>query len=257
MSGDVGAQVLEALLSSCGGEDVPVHEVLVGLHWTLVTSRRSALATTLRGGDPKQGEDCGSIPGAGELVGRSAAELAAFLRLDHPASRSIGMAALNSLLTVDEARCEERGAYDLLLERGRGRNVAVVGHFPFVPKLREQVKNLWVLEQRPRPGDLPAGEASRILPQCEVVCLTATSLMNGTFGSLMALCPDAFVVLTGPSSPLSPLLFSFGVGAICGSVVTDPDGIRPFVAQGASFRRMHDQGVRMLSLLNPACSNGA
>jgi hypothetical protein len=159
------------------------------------------------------------------------------------------MATLNSLLDVNESRCTHHSAFDLLAEKGKGRNVAVVGHFPFIPKLRERVKQLWVLELRPRPGDLPAENAEEILPQCDVVCLTGTSLMNGTFEGLMQLCPQAYVVLTGPSSPLSPLLFEFGINAICGSRVVDPESLRPYVTQGASFRQMHAHGVRLLTLM--------
>ena len=48
----------------------------------------------------------------------------------------------------------------VLAERGRGRTVAIVGSFPFIPRLREQVGELWVLEQRPSEGEYPASVAA-------------------------------------------------------------------------------------------------
>jgi len=239
------ARIIEALLASTPPTDEPVRKVLVGAYWTMVNT---GLATTMRDRDPQHGDACGSLLDAGVLHHKTARELASYVRSEHPVAMSIGMAAINSMLDLDESRCTNRGAFDLLAEKGRGRNVAVVGHFPFVPKLRELAKELWVLEQRPRPGDLPAAEAARILPQCEVVCLTGTSLMNGTLDGLLALCRNAYVVLTGPSSPLSPLLFEFGIDAICGARVTNAEAVAPFITQGASFKQLHTHGVRLLTL---------
>ena len=59
-----------------------------------------------------------------------------------------------------KAQADESNAVEVLMEHGRGKNVALVGHFPFVPRLRLAVGQLWVIEQRPAEGDYPAGEAS-------------------------------------------------------------------------------------------------
>jgi len=62
------------------------------------------------------------------------------------------MATVNSLIDIDESKCIEKNAFEILLEKGKEGNVAVVGHFPWIPKLREKVQNLWVLEERLREG---------------------------------------------------------------------------------------------------------
>ena len=46
---------------------------------------------------------------------------------------AIGMATINSLIEVDEKRCIELNAGDLLVRKGEGKKVAIIGHFPFVP----------------------------------------------------------------------------------------------------------------------------
>jgi hypothetical protein len=174
--------------------------------------------------------------------------LAELARSDSLTERSIGFAALNALLDIDEDGCVDRNAEDLILERGRA--VAVVGHFPFVSRVREAAQICWVLELNPGPGDLPAERAPEIIPQADVVAITGMSLINGTFESLAALPrPGAFVVVLGPSTPLSPLLFDYGVDAISGAVVVDIPAALAAISQGANFRQI--PGKRLLTMTRP------
>ncbi len=136
----------------------------------------------------------------------------------------------------------------MIAERGAGKRVALIGHFPFVEDLREQVSKLWVLELQPRPGDLPASAATEILPQADIVAITATTLINGTFAGLMALRnPAALTMLLGPSTPLSPILFDHGIDILSGALVENIDATLRAVSQGAGFRQIHRTGVRLVS----------
>jgi uncharacterized protein (DUF4213/DUF364 family) len=159
------------------------------------------------------------------------------------------MAAFNALSEVDEAFCTEINAEEVILERGVGRRVAIVGHFPFVERVRQTVAECWVVEMHPRPGDVPAGRADEVLPQADVVALTGTSIINHTFDDLMGLCrPDAFVLLLGPSAPLSPVLFEAGVDGVSGTRVVDPERVLRSVGQGATFRQIKRAGgLRLLT----------
>jgi len=116
--------------------------------------------------------------------------------------------------------------------------------------VRQAAAECWVLELRPRPGDLPADRAAELLPQADVVALTGTSLINHTFDDLVTLCrPDAFVLLLGPSAPLSPVLFEVGVDAVSGTLVTDPELVLRSVGQGATFRQVKRVGgLRLLTM---------
>ena len=67
---------------------------------------------------------------------------------DDTVSASIGLASINSLIEVDEHRCGHMGLMKFLAEKGRNLDVAVVGHFPFIPKLRDVARNVWVIEKR-------------------------------------------------------------------------------------------------------------
>lgn len=243
---------IESLLGSLES-DAPVRQVLVGAFWTAVVldtdPPRCGLASTLRETSHHPGPP---IPEAGRLPEFGGRELAELLRSPQVMRASIGMAALNALLDVDPSCCTEVNAEQVILERGAGRRVAIVGHFPFVERVREAAATCWVVEQHPRPGDLPAGRADDVLPQADVVALTGTSLINHTFEDLIRLCrPDAFVLLLGPSAPLTPVLFESGVDMVAGTLVTQPERVLRSVSQGATFRQIKRAGgLRLLTLSN-------
>lgn len=228
--------------------DAPVRRVVVGAFWTAVVLEsnpvRAGLGSTLHGEHHDEGPP---VREPGRLRERSGRELAELLRSPQILEASIGMAALNALLDVDESSCVDLNAEELIVERGTGKRVAIVGHFPFVDRVRQVARESWVLELRPRPGDLAAGQAVDVLPQADVVALTGTSLLNHTFDDLVALCrPEAFVVLLGASAPLSPVLLERGVDAVSGTKVVDVAAAVRAVSEGATFRQI--PGKRLLTM---------
>jgi hypothetical protein len=181
----------------------------------------------------------------GKLTQKNALELVGYARSDVQLEASIGMAALNSLIEIDEERCVELNAFEVLAERGKGKDVAIVGHFPFVPKLREIAGRLWVIEKRPREGDLPAEDAGKILPQADVVGITGTCFINHTIDELLGFCrKDSLVMMVGATTPLSPILFDYGVDMIAGSKVIDKQKVIRCISEGATFRQI--EGIRHL-----------
>jgi len=242
--------IIDDLLAALPG-DAPVQHVLIGAFWTAVVVETTqgpccGLASAMR---PAEHHGGFPVRDAGDLTRHSALELAALLRSDSLLEASVGLATVNALLPVDETRCTEANAQDIVLERGAGRRVAVVGHFPFVTRLRQVAAHCDVLELRPRPGDLPADDATRILPQADVVALTSTSLINHTCDDLLPLCrPDAFVVMMGPSTPLWPGLFALGGDVLSGSRVTDIETVLRVAGQGATFRQLKRSGIRLVTM---------
>ena len=237
------SKILDDLLSDLPA-DAPVRSVLVAVHWTVVCSRHCGLAATFMD-DQTHGH--GRVRGVGRLHTLTARELAEYARSDNRLEASIGLAALNSLLDVDERQAQEVNAADVLLERGRGRRVALVGHFPFIARLADTAAQLWVLEQQPIEGEYPAEAAPDLLPQADVIAITGTTLINRTLDGLLALCrPGATVMLLGPSTPLSPVLFRHGVTLLSGARVVDEAAALRTIAHGAAFPQV--EGVRLLTL---------
>jgi len=234
--------LLDDLIASLP-EDAPVRSVLVGMHWVVVCSRFCGMASAIQN-DHLHGNP--SVREAGELHLKSARELAQLIHSESALEVGIGMAAINSLLEVDESQAVEINAAEVLAERGRGKNVALIGHFPFVSKLRESVGALWVLEQHPTGDDYPAEAAPDLLPRADVVAITGTAILNRTMEDLLKLCRlEATVMVLGPSTPLSPVLFDYGVDILSGTRVVDEVAVLQTVGQGASFRQV--QGVKLLT----------
>jgi uncharacterized protein (DUF4213/DUF364 family) len=236
--------ILDDLLASLPEDHTPVRSVMIGAHWTAVCSRHCGLATTIPGNKPH--DHTTVVHDAGRLHLRSARELALYARSGNPLEAGIGLAAINSLLDVDETNAVEINASDVLMKRGAGKNVALVGHFPFIPRLRKSVGNLWVIEQHPSGDDYPAQSAADLIPRADIVALTGSTLINHTLDGLLELCsPDALVMLLGPSTPLSPVLFEHGVDIVAGSRVIDEEAVLHAIGQGATFRQV--KGVRLLT----------
>lgn len=238
--------VVDDLLLAVPQEGVGVRDVRVGPFWTVVwTERGAGLASTQRDAHTPHGHSL--IRWVGDLQEHTANELAGLLRSKSPMETGLGMAALNALLEVDEAALTDRNASEEIVQRGRGKRVVIVGHFPFIPSVRREVGHLDVLELDPGPGELPPEAASDVVPLADVVAITGTSLLNGTFDSLIQRCRrDAFVMMLGPTTPLSPVLFDYGVDLIAGTQVLDPPLAMTLAGQGAIFRQI--RGVRLVTL---------
>jgi hypothetical protein len=148
------------------------------------------------------------------------------------------LATYNALLRVHVEACSEVNASRVICEQGVGRCVAIVGHFPFVNDVRRVAETCRLLVLHPQPGDLPAERADEILPQADVAALTSTSLINHTFDDLIRMChPGGFVVMLGPSTPLSPVLLDFGIDVLSGTVVEDAERVLRSVSRGPHFDR--------------------
>jgi uncharacterized protein len=230
-------------------------EARIGVHWTAVVAevdgqKRCGLASTQEGLHEHGAEP--AIPSPGRIEDLLAREVVEWITGDVPIRRSLATAAINALLPPPDRPGPEIHAADAIARLGNGKTVALVGHFPFVPRLREQVARLWVLERNPQPGDEPEEAADHLLPQADVVALTGATFVNGSLDHLLGLCrPDTRVVMLGPSTPLSPVLFRHGVDVLSGSFVESIDRIVRAASQGANFHQLRSLGVRLVTITAP------
>ena len=241
MSGSDTMKLLDDLISTLN-EDSRVKEIHACVFWTAVLSKHCGLASSFHEEHPYHRP----VRDVGSLTGKSTLELAEYARSDNPLEASIGMAAINSLIDVDEASCVEENAFDILAREGMDKKIAIVGHFPWIPKLRAVARKLWVIEQRPEEEDLPAEAAESILPQADVVGITGTSFINHTVEKLLELSKSSFTIMVGPTSPLSPVLFDYGVDVIAGVKVVEPEKTIRCISEGAIFSQI--EGVKLVTM---------
>jgi uncharacterized protein (DUF4213/DUF364 family) len=239
-------KIIDDILSTLNYE-TPVMDMRQGPFQTAVITRKCGLASTPH--DPGPHHDRTPVKDAGLLLEKDAVALAYMANSLSLMESAIGMATINSLIEVDEQRCVELNAGDLLVKKGQGKKVVIVGHFPFVPRLRKIAKALWVIEKNPQEGDNTEAEAENLIPQAQVVGITGTAFTNHTIEHLLGLCsPKAYVVILGGTAPLSPVLFDYGISAVSGTLVIDPESVLICVSQGATFRQI--KGIRLLTMKN-------
>jgi uncharacterized protein len=222
---------------------------LVGRAWTLIEAGGMGMAMTHR--DEVQ-PATQRLP----LAGRPLREVAAAVKSWNVREAAIGLAALNAWVN-DRRRLEEQTGRTFTASRSEpifaamrdeiaGRRVAVIGHFPGIEALREHCQ-LTVLERAPQPGDLPDFAAEYVLPGQDYVFITGTTLVNKTLPRLLSLTAGAQVVLVGPSVPLTPRWFGWGVSVLAGTVVVDPERLWQAAAEG-SLMEIWSEGAATVEL---------
>jgi uncharacterized protein len=197
-----------------------------------------------------------SVREAGDLHKMNPSDLAGLFESQSFTEVAIGLATINALLPRSPNQWADIHAEEYLVKHGANKNIVVVGHFPFVERLKLIAKNLWVLELNPQDGDLPTQAAPEVVPQADMVAITATTLINKTFQGLVELCqPQARVILVGPSTPLSPIMYDYGIDVLSGTIVTDPQAVMTGIGQGISFHQLRQKKVVRLVTLQKGISS--
>jgi len=237
-------KIIDDLLSTLNMK-ARVRDIRQGPFQTAVLTRNCGLASTPH--HPGPHNDKAPVKDTGLLTEKDTVSLTRMSYSSSQLEAAIGMATINSLIEIDEQHCVLLNAADLLIEKGQGKKVAIVGHFPFVSKLRQAAKELWIIEQRPLPGDYAENEAEKLIPEAEVIGITGTAFINHTIMNLLSLCDkQAYVVVLGGTAPLSPVLFDYGVNAVSGTKVVDYNSVLGCVSQGATFRQI--KGIKLLTM---------
>jgi uncharacterized protein (DUF4213/DUF364 family) len=240
-------QILQDIMTRLQA-DAPVKEVRRGLFWTAVVSRHCGLASTMmRELCPDENKENANFRPPSEMT---AMELARLSLSDDMSEASLGLAAINSLINTSQPEAIEMNAGDLLMEYGKGKNISIIGHFPFTDDLIKIAKNLWVIERQQRPGDYPEGDGEIYLPQSDIIAISSTTLINHTLTAILALCPPGSLkILLGPTTPMTPALFDYGIDIISGSLVTDTLTALQYISEGANFRQLKRSGsVRLITI---------
>lgn len=218
--------------------------VIVGLNWTLVVGPQgSGLSHT-----PKRGTNgCHALPDPGRYAGRDLSELAALRHSENIFECTIAIAAMNAFHNRRNTSGSAMNGLDLV--DSNGTKTVVIGRFP---GLQKRLPGAAVIEREPGPDDYPETAAETLLPKCEHLVITASTLLDEALPHLLALAPQAFTVLVGPGTPLAPALLQFGIDALSGLTVDDTDATVRVVAEGGAVRALKKHGRNLTVLKNTA-----
>jgi hypothetical protein len=216
-----------------------IADVRIGLGYTAVSldNGNAGLAYTFLDG---AAGGCSVYRNIRPLAGRPAEDLLELFTAGGCIEAALALATANALFNRPE---DDYLTGDILqhLRIGPEDHVGMVGHFgPLVPAIRKQAAALHIFEQiaLPQGGLLPVAATEDLLPGCQVVLLTSTSLINATVDHLLSLtdgCRE--VVFLGASTPLCAEVFQdTGVTLLSGVTVVNSAAILQIVSEGGGMR---------------------
>jgi len=218
-------------------EQTQVADVRIGLGYTAVKLEPGQLGMAFTFSNEHQ-VGCSVFRGPRPLAGSSAATLLALLGSERRSAAAVGLATANALAltTLDHAALEQGDVLNVM-KITSSDTVGMIGFFgPLIPIIKRQAANLLIFEQSSTHGAgiLPAKEAPNRLPDCSVVFITATSLINNTFDELMTwLRPHSRVAVLGASTPLTARAFvNQPVAVLSGIVPLDQAKVLQVVSEG-------------------------
>lgn len=236
-------EIYDELISSLP-DDITVEECMTGLNWFLVRSKGVGIAMT-----PLEGSR--DFDFTGKIVGASVKHVAQWIKSWNFFEAAMGLACINSVINTPERLSATLGVnldeqptehiFAHMKEKVRGKKVAVIGHFRDL-ELLEPICELSILERRPLQGDYPDPSCEYILPYQDYVFITATTLINKTLPRLLTLSRNAYVVLTGPSTPMTPKMFNYGIDMLAGTTVVDNQRVWSLMLEGDRQEFFHSGG---------------
>lgn len=218
-----------------------VADVRAGLGYSCVMLEDGAcgLAFTFRN---ELGDCCSILGAAGNLIGKGVDALIPWIKDGNLLKAAVGLAAVNAVIN-DAGRNRDSGNVIDALSIGPSDTFGMIGNFkPILAKVKTMTDKIYVFERNVPAGSglYPSETIPVHLPKCDVVIVTATSIINHTFDEVVSNCKNAReVCVVGPSTPLSGEIFKpYKVTLLAGSVVTDPGLILQIISQGGGTMAM-------------------
>ncbi len=226
-----------------------VQDVRIGLGYTAVQIEGGevGLAYTFRG---EAGHTCTAVKMAGELAGKPVGHLLAFMKEGDVVSAAVGLATFNALLQRRLPTPEGEDFFPII-QLQAGETVGMVGFFgPVIPLIRKARCELRIFEKNLARGEglFSPEKIPQKLPECSVVILSATTLINRTFEEVVAYTREArHVVLLGPSTPLVPeVMGRYGVTLLAGMKIVRPAAVLRIVSEGGGTQRLRGTVEKMV-----------
>jgi len=169
---------------------------------------------------------------------------------------ALGLAVLNSVAdfeNLQQIRSSEEADAVFSVDIGPEDAVGVIGCIgPVINRLEGRKNRLYVFERDEAmidEGTYPESAQPDLLPKCQVVFITSTTLINGTLEPLLKYCFNARdIVMVGSSTPLYPEAFKgTGVTVLSGTrwLSSESASILAGVSQGAGIKQLMKYGKKI------------
>jgi uncharacterized protein len=210
--------LLEQLLSNAN-RDVLIENVYIFLNWVIVKTDKYAMSTMLTG-MPGLVDPTGMNTFVGDIIGKNAYSIAKeYLTSTETLKRAVGMATLKGILP-DVQNYKSGNAIDFYKHIAAVSPTCFIGHFNEGALWRAEGYPVSIVELFPRPGDIHWDNSHSVLENAELVLMTGLTIVNNTFDEVVKRTPNAkYRVVMGPTVPLSPVLFEYGITTIGGTLI--------------------------------------
>lgn len=232
------------------GKDLLVKEVRIGLSYLGVKLEGNlmGLAAVLR---HELTPGCSVFDKAGKLAGSKGSDfLRCLVHGRNPLEKALGLATANAIINP-EPNGEDMNTLELINLSSKDR-VAMVGLFrPMVQRIKQTGASLSIIERNPALMEvLGQKERERILEECTVAIITATTLLNDTMEEVLnSLGSPRHVAVLGPSTPMCGDLFEgTKVNHLGGSALLNTKKIMQIISESGGTAAMRPY-LRFVNIL--------
>lgn len=221
-----------------------IKDVRIGIGYVVVVLNDDScgLAFTFRN---ELGPKCGLVDEAGTIKGRSCNEITSWAMSTNLLKAALGIACINALCKseIDE-RFIEVDAMEVL-DIKDDETLGIIGYYkPVLEKKKDFAKKIYVFERNITDEDIlyPDWSEDIYLPECDVVIITGTTLINKTVDHIISCCTKAReIAIIGPTCTLCPSVFKkHGVTLIAGVEVMNNEKVLDIAAEGGGGLNIKD-----------------
>jgi uncharacterized protein (DUF4213/DUF364 family) len=231
-------EIIETLEKKLNNKKVEV--LRIGLCYTAVLLNDGQLGLAYTFQSHNVPPDISSL-NVGTIKGKKAIEVIHYALSDNLLASSIGIATINAIANQQIENAIEGDILDII-SLSSNITVGMVGFFtPLIDPLKKSVKKLYIFEEKDVtnfPDVYPSKKTSEILSECDVVIISATSLINKTIETLLDQSKNAReTVILGATTPFLPQVFiKKGVTILSGIKVVNNKSILRIVGEGGGMR---------------------
>lgn len=169
---------------------------------------------------------CSAFSFAQDIIGRDAAEVADLAKHGtDDVQRSVGIAVLTAASHSQDLEDIKTLKSTFGLEVSNTDTVGMIGYIPPIANIfSEKTENLIIFDESvSKSGETknvcPMDDQAKLLPECDIVILTGTTVINRTIDNLLEVCTNArAIVMIGSSTPMYPEAFKdTNVAVLAGS----------------------------------------